>query len=39
MLAFDQHLAEKVRDKAVTMQVALDLCHSREELHRLVGGR
>jgi twitching motility protein PilT len=37
MLAFDQHLAEKVREGIVTLQVALDLCHSQEELKRLVG--
>jgi twitching motility protein PilT len=37
MLAFDQHLAEKVREGIVTLQVALELCHSQEELKRLVG--
>jgi twitching motility protein PilT len=37
MLAFDQHLAEKVREGIVTIQVALELCHSPEELKRLVG--
>jgi twitching motility protein PilT len=37
MLAFDQHLAEKVREGVVTLQVALELCHSQEELKRLVG--
>jgi len=37
MLAFDQHLAEKVREGIVTIQVALELCHSQEELKRLVG--
>ncbi|MCO8272921.1 type IV pilus twitching motility protein PilT [Actinoplanes sp. TRM 88003] len=37
MLAFDQHLAEKVREQVVTMPAALELCHSREELMRLVG--
>jgi twitching motility protein PilT len=37
MLAFDQHLAEKVREQVVTMQAALELCHSQEELKRLVG--
>ena len=37
MLAFDQHLAEKVREGIVTLQVAFELCHSHEELKRLVG--
>ena len=37
MLAFDQNLAEKVREGLVTLQVALELCHSQEELKRLVG--
>ncbi|GIF19126.1 twitching motility protein PilT [Actinoplanes tereljensis] len=37
MLAFDQHLAEKVREGVVTLQVALELCHSQEELKRLIG--
>jgi twitching motility protein PilT len=37
MLAFDQHLAEKVREGLVTLQVALELCHSHEELKRLIG--
>ncbi|MBW6432372.1 type IV pilus twitching motility protein PilT [Actinoplanes hulinensis] len=37
MLAFDQHLAEKVREGLVTMPAALEICHSAEELKRLVG--
>jgi twitching motility protein PilT len=37
MLAFDQHLAEKVREGIVSLQVAFELCHSHEELKRLVG--
>jgi twitching motility protein PilT len=37
MLAFDQNLAEKVREGKVTLQVALELCHSQEELKRLIG--
>ena len=37
MLAFDQHLAEKVREQVVSMPTALELCHSQEELKRLVG--
>jgi twitching motility protein PilT len=37
MLAFDQHLAEKVREQVVSLPTALELCHSQEELKRLVG--
>src|SRR6185312_5923346 len=37
MLAFDQHLAERVREGIVTMQAALEICHSQEELKRLIG--
>jgi twitching motility protein PilT len=37
MLAFDQHLAEKVREKIITLQTALEISHSPEELKRLVG--
>jgi len=37
MLAFDQHLAEKVREQVVTLQAALELCHSQEDFKRLVG--
>ena len=37
MLAFDQHLGEKVREGIVSLQVALELCHSQEELKRLIG--
>jgi twitching motility protein PilT len=37
MLAFDQHLAEKVREGIVNMPTALEICHSPEELKRLVG--
>ncbi|GAA4598238.1 twitching motility protein PilT [Actinoplanes octamycinicus] len=37
MLAFDQHLAEKVREGVITMQTALEISHSPEELKRLVG--
>jgi twitching motility protein PilT len=36
MLAFDQHLAERVRHQVVTFQQALTLCHSPEEFKRLV---
>jgi twitching motility protein PilT len=37
MLAFDQHLAERVREGVVSMQVALEICHAPEELKRLIG--
>ena len=37
MLAFDQHLAERVREGIVAMPQALDICHSQEELKRLTG--
>ena len=37
MLAFDQHLAEKVREGIITMATALEISHSPEELKRLVG--
>ncbi|WP_433731780.1 type IV pilus twitching motility protein PilT [Actinoplanes sp. CA-051413] len=37
MLAFDQHLAERVREGVVSMQAALEICHSQEELKRLIG--
>ena len=37
MLAFDQNLAEKVREGQVALPVALELCHSQEELKRLIG--
>jgi twitching motility protein PilT len=37
MLAFDQHLAQRVREGIVTLEVALEICHSQEELKRLIG--
>jgi twitching motility protein PilT len=37
MLSFDQHLAERVRHQIITVEQALDLCHSAEDLMRLVG--
>jgi twitching motility protein PilT len=37
MLAFDQHLAERVREGIVSSQIALEICHSQEELKRLIG--
>ena len=37
MLAFDQHLAERVREGVVSLQAALEICHSADELKRLIG--
>ncbi|OLE26520.1 MAG: type IV pili twitching motility protein PilT [Actinobacteria bacterium 13_1_20CM_3_71_11] len=37
MISFDQHLAQRVREQAITFEDALDLCHSADELKRLVG--
>jgi twitching motility protein PilT len=37
MLAFDQHLAERVREGLVNLPQALEICHSPEELKRLTG--
>jgi twitching motility protein PilT len=37
MLAFDQHLAERVREQFVSYEQALDLCHSVDEFKRLAG--
>ncbi|SDT69646.1 type IV pilus twitching motility protein PilT [Actinoplanes derwentensis] len=37
MLSFDQHLAEKIREGLVSMPTALEICHSGDELKRLVG--
>ena len=37
MLTFDQHLAERVHQNAVTYEQGLDLCHSVEEYKRLAG--
>lgn len=37
MLAFDQHLAERVREGVVSIQAALEICHSADELKRLIG--
>ncbi len=35
MLAFDQHLAERVRQQVITFEQGLELCHSAEEFQRL----
>ena len=37
MLSFDQHLAERVREGDVALPAALEICHSPEELKRLIG--
>jgi twitching motility protein PilT len=37
MLAFDQHLAERVREGIVSIAAATEICHSQEELKRLIG--
>jgi twitching motility protein PilT len=37
MLSFDQHLATKVREGIVSLQAAVEICHSHEELKRLMG--
>jgi twitching motility protein PilT len=37
MLAFDQHLAQRLREGLVSLPAALEICHSPEELKRLSG--
>ncbi|GAA2522157.1 type IV pilus twitching motility protein PilT [Winogradskya consettensis] len=37
MLSFDQHLADRVREGVINMQAALEICHSSDELKRLIG--
>ncbi len=37
MLAFDQHLAERVRHQIVSFERALEICHSTQEFTRLAG--
>jgi twitching motility protein PilT len=37
MLTFDQHLAQRVREHAVSLEHALTLCHSAEDFKRLAG--
>jgi twitching motility protein PilT len=37
MLSFDQHLAERVRERVITYEQAVGLCHSVEEFKRLAG--
>jgi twitching motility protein PilT len=37
MLTFDQHLAQRVQEHAISYDQALSLCHSAEEFKRLAG--
>jgi twitching motility protein PilT len=37
MISFDQHLAQRVREQHITIEQALELCHSADEFRRLVG--
>jgi twitching motility protein PilT len=37
MLSFDQHLAERVRHQIITLEQAVELCHSPAEFQRLAG--
>jgi len=37
MLTFDQHLAQRVQEQAITYDKALGLCHAPEEFKRLAG--
>jgi twitching motility protein PilT len=37
MLSFDQHLADRVRNQIITYRTARELCHSADDLERLVG--
>ena len=37
MLAFDQHLAERIREGLVSTETAMEICHSKDDLNRLVG--
>jgi twitching motility protein PilT len=37
MISFDQHLVERVGQHLITHEQALELCHSAEELNRLLG--
>jgi twitching motility protein PilT len=39
MLTFDAHLAERVREGAITFDQGLELCHASEEFTRLAGRR
>jgi twitching motility protein PilT len=37
MLTFDQHLAARVHENAISYEQGLELCHSAEEFKRLAG--
>jgi twitching motility protein PilT len=37
MNSFDQHLSQRVKQQLITLEQALLLCHSAEELKRLAG--
>jgi twitching motility protein PilT len=37
MLTFDQHLAQRVQEQAISYEQGLDLCHSIPEFSRLAG--
>jgi twitching motility protein PilT len=37
MISFDQHLALRVREQEITFEQAVEVCHSVEELKRIVG--
>jgi twitching motility protein PilT len=39
MLTFDQHLAQRVAEGAITFEQGMDLCHAPEEFKRLAGAR
>jgi len=39
MLTFDQHLAQRVAEGAITFEQGMDLCHAQEEFKRLAGAR
>jgi twitching motility protein PilT len=37
MLSFDQHLTQRVRDQIISAERAFELCHSADDLRRLLG--
>ena len=39
MFSFDQHLAERVREGSVSLAAAMEICHSQNELQRLIERR
>jgi twitching motility protein PilT len=38
MHTLDQHLADLVRRRVITMESGLEVCHHRDDFNRLVGG-